>query len=476
MHYADYAKYDGLGLAELVRRKEVQPAELVETAIARAETVNPSLNFMVFSDFERARADAKRGAATGPFAGVPMFLKDILAFAEGMPTRQGSRFIPAIASKQDSVLTARFRAAGLLPLGKTNVPEFGMVPTTESKLYGPASNPFDLAHSTGGSSGGSAAAVAAGVVPIAHANDGGGSIRIPASCCGLVGLKPTRGRVTVAPELGDAVDGLAIDHVVTRSVRDCAAALDAIGGNVPGDPYWAPPAPPSWLAAMRETPRRLRIAFSSRRLDGSAMHPDCVSAVQQAAKLCGELGHAVAESGQQFDLSVLVPSFMTMWSANLAAAVDAVAKATGQTPVPELFEGLTWGMYETGRRVGASDYLVAKDTLQRASRGAAQFHDVHDLWLTPTLGTPPMKNGVFDVEERDIYKGFLPLFEYVPFTAFQNVTGQPAMNVPLFWNSGGLPIGVQFVAPFGDETTLFQLARQLEEAAPWSDRYAQVKI
>lgn len=476
MQYSEYAKHDGLGLSELVRRRHVHPRELVETAIARAESVNPSLNFMVFADFERARAAAVNGAAAGPFGGVPAFLKDILAFAEGMPTRQGSRFIPAVPSKGDSILTTRFRKAGFIPLGKTNVPEFGLVPTTESKLYGPACNPFDLARSTGGSSGGSAAAVAAGVVPVAHANDGGGSIRIPASCCGLVGLKPTRGRVTVGPELGDAVDGLAIDHVVTRSVRDSAAVLDAIAGNVSGDPYWAPPAPPSWLAAMDEKPRRLRVAFSSRKLDGSAMHPDCERAVRQAAKLCAELGHTVDEADQHFDLSVLVPSFLAMWSANLAAAVDAVAQLTGQTPAAEMFEGLTWGMYISGRQVGASQYLVAKDALQRASREAAKFHQAHDVWLMPTLGSPPMKNGVFDVEERDIYKGFLPLFDYVPFTAFQNVTGQPAMNLPLWWNDEGLPIGVQFVAAFGDETTLFQLARQLEEAAPWSHRYAQVKV
>jgi amidase len=476
MRYAEYVKYDGLGLAELVRRKDVHPAELVETAIARAAAVNPSLNFMVFADFERARAKAKHGAAEGPFAGVPMFLKDILAFAEGMPSRQGSRFIPAIASRADSILTARFRQAGFIPLGKTNVPEFGMVPTTESRLYGPARNPFDLARSTGGSSGGSAAAVAAGVVPVAHANDGGGSIRIPASCCGLVGLKPTRGRVTVGPELGDAVDGLAVDHVVTRSVRDCAAALDAIAGNVPGDPYWAPPAPPSWLAASEETPRRLRIAFSGRKLDGGAMHPDCASAVRHAAKLCAELGHEVEEAGQEFDLSVLVPSFMAVWSANLAAAVDSVAQLTGQIPTAGMFEGLTWGMYTAGRQVGASQYLLAKDALQRASRGAAKFHEAHDLWLMPTLGTPPMKNGVFDIDEQDITRGFLPLFDYVPFTAFQNVTGQPALNLPLYWTDAGLPIGVQFAAPFGDEKTLFQLAHQLEEAAPWVHRYAQVKV
>jgi amidase len=351
-----------------------------------------------------------------------------------------------------------------------------MLPTTEPRLYGAARNPFDLERSTGGSSGGSAAAVAAGVVPIAHANDGGGSIRIPASCCGLVGLKPTRGRITVGAELGDAVDGLAVDGVLTRSVRDSAAALDAIAGNVPGDPYWAPPAPRSWLSVLNEKPRRLRVAFSSRKLDGSAMHPDCEDAVHYAAKLCEDLGHIIEEAGQQFDLSVLVPSFIAIWSANLTAAVDFVARATGETPVPGMFEGMTWGMYETGKRVTASEYLLAKDALQRASREAAKFHESHDVWLMPTLGTPPMRNGQFDIDERDIYKGFLPLFHYVPFTAFQNVTGQPAINLPLYWNAEGLPIGVQFAGAFGDETTLFQLARQLEEAAPWAGHYAHVKV
>lgn len=476
MLFSEYVKYDGLGLAELVRRRDVAPAELVETAIARAEAVNPRLNFIVHRDFERARAAARREARDGLFAGVPFFLKDILAFAEGMPTRQGARFIPAIPFPHDSLLTTRFRQAGLIPLGKTNVPEYGLLPLTEPKLYGAARNPFDLERSTGGSSGGSAAAVAAGVVPLAHGNDGGGSIRIPASCCGLVGLKPTRARITLAPQLGEAVDGLAIDFVLSRSVRDSAATLDAVAGNIPGDPYWAPPAPPSWLGASQQRPKRLRIAFSLRKLDGNALHPDCEAAVNAAAKLCADLGHAVEEATPDFDLGILVPSFLAIWTANLATAIDYTARLTGQTPSPDLFEGLTWGMYEAGKRVGASEYLLAKGALQQASRGAAKFHDDHDLWLTATLGTPPMKLGSFDIEERDVAKGFLPLFDYVPFTALQNLTGQPAINLPLHWNACGLPIGVQFAAPFGDDLTLLQLATELERAAPWSHRYAQVKV
>ncbi|HEY3939332.1 MAG TPA: amidase family protein [Bryobacteraceae bacterium] len=466
MQFSEYAKYDGLGLAELVRTRQVTPAELVETAIAAAERLNPQLNFMVHRDFDRARAAAEHIDPNAPFAGVPMFLKDILAFAEGMPTRQGARFIPPIPFPRDSLLTAKFRAAGLIPLGKTNVPEFGLLPFTEGRLYGPARNPHAPDYSTGGSSGGSAAAVAAGIVPLAHGNDGGGSIRIPASCCGLVGLKPTRARVSLAPELGEAVDGLGVDFVLTRSVRDAAAALDAVAGNVPGDPYWAPPAPPSWLAAAAEKPQRLKIAVSLKKLDGNPLHPDCEAAVARAAKLCEELGHSVEEATPAFNLALLIPSFIALWTANLATAIDYTARLTGQTPAPDLFEGLTWGMYEAGRRVMASDYLLAKAALQQAGRTAARFHDNYDLWLTSTLGTPPMKIGAFDGEERDIMKAYGALFDYVPFTALQNVTGQPAISLPLHRNAEGLPIGVHFVGRFGEEVTLLRVAVEIEQTAP----------
>jgi amidase len=472
----NYAKYDGVGLAELVTKKKVKPIELIDEAIARAERLNPKLNFVVFKAYEQAREAAKGKVPKGAFAGVPFFLKDIFAFAKGMPTRQAARFIPAVPSDHDSVMTARFRASGLIPLGKTNVPEFGLVPTTESKLYGPAHNPWNLDHSTGGSSGGSAAAVAAGIVPLAHANDGGGSIRIPASCCGLVGLKPTRARTTFAPDFGDVIDGLAIDGVVSRSVRDSAAALDAIAGSIDGDPYWAPPAPPSYLEAMKRVPKRLRIAFSAKKLDGNPLHADCVAAVKAAAKLCEQLGHDVEEASPDLDQATLIPSFMAFWSANLAAGIDMIARLTGQTPKAELFEGLTWGLYEAGKTVRASDYLMAKMAMQKAMRDTAKFHETRDVWLSATLGLPPVKLGTFDMNERDPVKSFAPLIDYVPFTAMQNVTGQPAINLPLHWNKAGLPIGVQFVGRYGDETTLLRLAAQIEKAAPWAQRYAQVKV
>jgi amidase len=356
------------------------------------------------------------------------------------------------------------------------VPEFGLLPFTEGKLYGPARNPHAPDYSTGGSSGGSAAAVAAGVVPLAHGNDGGGSIRIPASCCGLVGLKPTRARVSLAPELGEAVDGLGVDFVLTRSVRDAAAALDAVAGNIPGDPYWAPPAPPSWLEAAAEKPARLRIAVSLKKLDGNALHPDCEAAVRGAAKLCEAQGHIVEEATPAFDLGRLIPSFIAIWTANLATAIDFTARATGQTPAPDLFEGLTWAMFEAGRRVAASDYLLAKAALQQAGRTAARFHETYDLWLTSTLGTPPMKLGSFDGEERDIMKAFAVLFDYVPFTALQNVTGQPAISLPLHRNAEGLPIGVHFVGRFGEEVTLLRVAGEMEMAGPWIQRYEALDI
>jgi len=476
MSIGDYARYDGLGLAELVAKKKVKPVELVEEAIVRAERANPKLNAVVFKDYERARTVATGKLPKGPFSGVPFFLKDIYALAEGMPTRQACAFLPPIPWPQDSELVARYKRAGLIALGKTNVPEFGLVATTESKLYGPAHNPWNLAHSTGGSSGGSAALVAAGVVPMAHANDGGGSIRIPSSCCGLVGLKPTRGRISYAPDAGDFLDGLAIDHVVTRTVRDCAAALDATEGSLQGDPYWAPPAPESYLAAIKRKPKRLRIAFTTQKLDGGGIHADCVAAVKAAAKQCEAQGHIVEEARPAFDYGVLLGAFMTYWCATLAMGIDFIATMTGQTPARDRFEGLTWGLYEAGKRLAATDYLRAKMAVQQAGRAAAKFHETYDVWISSTLSRPPEKLGFFDMENTDSSVSFLPQIDYAPYTALQNATGQPAINLPLHWNKAGLPIGTQFVGRFGDEVTLLKLAAELEKAKPWYSRYTKIEM
>jgi amidase len=476
MAFAEYGNYDGLGLAELVTAKKISAAELMDEAIGRAEALNPKLNAIIFKDYDRARAAANAPVTGGKFTGVPFLLKDIFGMAEGMPTRQAARFIPPIPWFQDSTLVARFKAAGLIPFGKTNVPEFGLVPTTESKLYGAAHNPWNLERSTGGSSGGSAAAVAAGIVPLAHANDGGGSIRIPASCCGLVGLKPTRGRISAGPDFGEFVDGLAIDLAVSRSVRDTAAVLDAVGGAVQGDPYWSPPAPASYLDSMSREPKKLRIAYTTKKMDGGKLHEDCIAAVNHAVALCRDLGHIVEEASPPLDQGTLIPAFMALWCGNLAAGIDMVAMLTGQKATDDQFEGLTWGLYEQGKQVTASQYLLAKGQMQQAARMGAKFHETYDTWLTPTLGLPPVKLGTFDMEERDPIKSFAPLIDYVPYTAMQNITGQPAINMPLYWNRDDLPIGVQFVGRFGDEETLLKLAAQLEMAAPWREQYKKIKL
>ncbi|MDR3528013.1 MAG: amidase family protein [Rhizomicrobium sp.] len=475
MTIPEYGRLDATALAALVACKEVSAAELLEEAITRAERANPALNAIVYKDYARAR-EAAKAPPSGAFVGVPFVLKDISLLAEGTPTRQGSRFISAAPADHDSHLMTRFRAAGLIAFAKTNVPEFGLVPTTEGKLYGVAHNPWSLAHSTGGSSGGSAAAVAAGIVPMAHANDGGGSIRIPASACGLVGLKPTRGRISAGPDIADSLDGLAIEFAVTRSVRDSAALLDAVAGNAPGDPYSAPPQPESFAAAALQSPRPLRIAFTTHRLDGTPVHPDCAAAVEHTAKLCAALGHHIEEASPKLNPALTAASFADLWCSHLASLIEFIARTTGQTPGPDNLEGLTLAYYAKGKAISATRYIQAKMVLGRVTRGVARFHQRYDLWLTPTLGEPVWPLGRFNPDRSDIEAAMDEFGAYVPFTPLQNITGQPAIAVPLYWNSEGLPIGVQFAAAFGDETTLLQLATQLEQAQPWAQRYQAVEM
>lgn len=471
----DYAHYDGLGLAKLVAKKKVSPLELVDAAITQIEAKNPALNAVVWTMFDRARVMAKRKLPDGPFKGVPFLLKDILANMEGVPTRQGSRLMPDAPAPHNSELVNRFLKAGLIPLGKTNVPEFGLVGTTESKLYGPARNPWNAAHSTGGSSGGSGAAVASGMVPMAHANDGGGSICIPASACGLVGLKPTRARNPLGPDLGDIMAGLVCEHVVTRSVRDAAVMLDCTAGSDLGDPYAAPPGPKNWLRASKKKPGKLRIAVARTRLDGDPLHPDCVAAVDHAAKLCQSLGHKVEEALPPVSPAAMIEPFMALWTGGLAMQIDAISAMTGKKPGPRTLEGLTLGLYEAGKQVSAAQYAMAILALQSVARQVAHWHVKYDVWLTPTLGLPPIPIGLFDGSIRDVREGFAPMVNYVPFTALQNGTGQPAINLPLHWNADGLPIGTQFVGRVGEEALLLQLATQLEDATPWKHRYAAIQ-
>ena len=466
----DLAFLDATALADLVRRKEVKAIELVDASIDRIERLNPSLNAVVTPMYDLARKAALSPLSEGPFAGVPFLLKDLLAEYGGAALIESSAFLRDHVSEQDSELVSRFKRAGLIVVGKTNTPEFGILPTTEPRLFGPSRNPWDTTRTTGGSSGGSAAAVAAGLVPMAHGNDGGGSIRIPASCCGLFGLKPTRGRNPLGPHYGDMFTGLVAEHALTRSVRDSAALLDATSGPDLGDPYWAPlPARP-FLQEVGAGPGRLRIALTTQAATGVAVHPDCVAAARDAAALCADLGHEVTEVTPAIDGQVVMQAFMTLWSAGCAWTVDDWARRTGRTPTPDLFEPLTWALREMGRQHSASAYLLALQDLQKVSRQVARFFLDYDVWLTPTLGEPPVPLGTFDSPPETPLQGLFRAAAFMPFTPICNITGQPGMSVPLYWNDDGLPVGSHFVGRFGDEAALFRLAAQLEQARPWASR------
>ena len=466
----ELALLDATDQAGLVRKKEVKPIEMVEAAIERIERVNPAINAVVTPMFDEARAAANGTLPDGPFTGVPFLLKDLLAAYAGVRMASGSAFLRDFVPDHDSELVARYKRAGLIVVGKTNTPEYGIMPTTEPALFGPTKNPWDTTRATGGSSGGSAAAVAAGMVPFAHGNDGGGSIRIPASCCGLFGLKPTRARNPLGPDFGDMFSGLVAEHAITRSVRDSAALLDATSGAELGDPYWAPPPARPFLQEVGTDPGKLRIAFTTIAPSGSPVHPDCVRAIIDAAKLCADLGHEVVETAPKINGELLVPMFMTLWSAGCTWTIDGAALSTKREVTPEQFEPATWALYQMGRQQSGSGYLMALHWLQGASRGVGGFMVDYDVWLTPTLGEPPVTLGSFDATPENPMAGMARAAQFVPFTPICNITGQPAMSVPLFWNDEGLPIGSHFVGRFGDEATLFRLATQLEAARPWANR------
>jgi amidase len=466
----DLAWADATAQAELVRRGEASPLELVSAAIARIERLDPRLNAVIHRMFDRARRAASGPLPDGPFRGVPFLVKDILAAVEGEPLASGSVSMRDYVAPGDSWLVDRYRKAGLVIVGKTSTPEFGFLPTTEPRLHGATRNPWDLTRTTGGSSGGSAAAVASGMVPFAHANDGGGSIRIPASCCGLFGLKPTRGRTTLGPALGDVMGGLVCEHALTRSVRDSAALLDAVHGPGPGDPYFAPPPARPFLAEVGADPGRLRVAFSTATLSGAAAHPDCVAAVADAARLCEQLGHHVEEASPPVDAAMFTMMFTAVWAAGAGAALDGLSFLTGRPITPGLVEPLSWALAEMGRATPAPRYLMATAYLQQLSRAVARFMLRHDVLLTPVLAEPPLPLGSFEPTADNPLAALARAASFAPFTPLQNVTGEPAMSVPLHWNAQGLPIGVQFVARCGDEATLFRLGAQLEQARPWAHR------
>ncbi len=467
----ELASLDATAQAELVRRGEVSARELVEAAIERIDRLDPVLNAVVTPTFEQALERAAGPLPDGPFTGVPFVLKDLTAEMAGVRYTEGTAFLADHVSVRDQELVRRHLRAGLVVVGKTNTPEFGIVPTTEPRLFGPTRNPWDTDRTPGGSSGGTAAAVASRMVPMGHGNDGGGSIRIPASCCGLFGLKPTRARNSLAPTLGDALGGLVCEHGLTRSVRDSAALLDATAGPVPGDPYWAPPPARPYSAEVGADPGRLRIAVTTRALTDAEIHDDCVRAVRDTAALCEELGHEVSElEPGPVDGSRLTSAFLVLYCAGVAASVAGWALETGRTPAEADFEPLTWAMRGLGAQHSAADYLLALAHLQTFSRQVAAWYEQADVVLMPVLAEPPLLLGTLDAPPDQPLYPLLRAGAWVPFTPLANITGQPAMSVPLHWTEAGLPVGSQFVGRFGDEATLFRLAAQLEEARPWAHR------
>jgi amidase len=448
----------------------------VDDAIERLEAVNPQLNAVIHPLLDEAREAARGELPDGPFKGVPFLVKDFSCYMKGVPVHEGMRAVKEAGYRadHDMWLTQRFREAGLVILGRTNTPELGILPTTEPVAYGATHNPWDLDHSPGGSSGGSAAAVAAGIVAAAHANDGGGSIRIPASHCGLVGLKPSRARVSMAPDFGEVLTGLVAELAVTRSVRDAAGILDAVHGPVPGDPYAAPAPQRPYIEEVGADPGRLRIGVTTTPVGGQfESHPECVSAAHGAARLLEELGHHVEESHPApLEDPEQIVNFMIRWSAGVDWNIKYWEAAIGRQLGPDDVEPCTWFLAEQGRGVSGGELLRALELAQVANRKIAGWwaEDGFDLLLSPTCAEPPPRLGEFDAPPDNPAAPMIRATPFGTFTAGFNVTGQPAISLPLHWTDDGLPVGIQLAAAYGREDVLLRVAAQLEEARPWAER------
>jgi amidase len=474
MTIADYSAYDGLGLAEMVAKKEVTPLELVEAAIERIERHNPTLNAVVFKGYDDARARAAGKLPDGPFKGVPFLIKDLGMPVAGWPRSSGSKFARGVVDDADGGLTRRYREAGVVPVGKSNTPEYGITGTTESAALGPCRNPWNPAHIAGGSSGGAASAVAAGIVPLAHASDGLGSIRIPAACCGLVGLKVTRDRNPNMPDGYDYALGNVVDHVVSRTVRDSAAMLDATGYPEPGSPYPPPPKERPYLEEVARSPGRLRIAWSSETPSGRPIDPEIQAALERTAALLKGLGHEVIEKGLGIDYRALFASRGPAAAANFAAGMQRLIELVGHEPEPDELEPLTWASLKAGRRQTGPDVMRSLQETRMLNRRTLAFFEDVDVYLTPVLGTPVPEIGHIDpvsLEPREVNRRQGRAF---PFTPPFNFSGQPSMSLPIEVDANGLPIGMMFTARYADEATLFRLAAQLEKEVPWKDRRPQV--
>jgi amidase len=474
MEMPGYSDYDGVGLAELVASKAVTPLELVEAAIERIEQLNPTLNAVVYKGYDDARARAKGELPEGPFRGVPFLIKDLGMPVAGWPRSSGSKFARGVVDSEDCGLTRRYREAGVVPLGKTNTPEYGITGTTESAALGPCRNPWNPNHIAGGSSGGAASAVAAGIVPMAHASDGLGSIRIPAACCGLVGLKVTRDRNPNLPDGYDYAFGNVVDHIVSRTVRDSAVMLDATGYAEPYSSYPAPPKDRPYAEEITRSSGKLRIAWSSETPSGRPIEPEIQAALERTAALLKGLGHEVIEKGMGIDYRALFASRGPAASANFAAGMGRLIELVGHEPEPDELEPLTWASLKVGRRQTGADVMRSLQETRMLNRKTLAFFEDVDVYLTPVLGTPVPEIGHIDpvnLEPREVNRRQGRAF---PFTPPFNFSGQPSLSLPLEVDAKGLPIGMMFSARYADEATLFRLAAQLEKEAPWKDRRPQV--
>lgn len=495
--FSEYDQYDGLGLAKLVRQKKISATELCEEAITRIEKWNPVLNAVVTPMFEIGLEAAKRPLPDAPFAGVPFLLKDLISSYAGVRLTWGCRAYKDYVPDYDSEMVKRFKKAGLMTLGKTNTPEFGLMGITEPELHGPTRNPWNIERTCGGSSGGSAAAVASGMVPIASGGDGGGSIRIPSCYCGLVGLKVSRGRTPTGPKYGELWQGAAVENVLTRSVRDSATILDAIAGQDAGAPYIIKPPDAPYSEEIKREPGSLKIAFNTESPLGTGTHEDCREAVYKTAKLLEALGHKVEEAKPEIDGIKMANTYFSLYFGEIAADIKHAQNVLQKKVGRKDFEITTWFFGKLGHCYSSADFVEAMREWDIAARVMGQFHQKYDLYLTPTVAFPPAKIG--ELLPKSYEKGAMEVISFLklgflakasgmvnkiaiqtlaktPFTQLANFTGQPAINLPLHWDRNGMPCGVQFIAPFGDEATLFRLAAQLEKAEPWFNKRPSLNI
>ncbi len=472
MAFKEYGNYDAVGLAELVRKKQVTPKELLDEAITRTARIDPEINAVVVRHYDYAAQQIEEGLPDGPFTGVPFLMKD-LDLLKGTRTTFGASVLSNDVADHNSTLAQRFLDAGVTIFGKSASPEFGLMPTTEPRLHGPTRNPWNLSHSSGGSSGGAGAAVAARILPVAHASDGGGSIRIPASACGVFGLKPTRARNPFGPDRGEGWGGFSCGHVVSISVRDSAAMLDATAGPELTSIYYAPTPERPFAEEVRREPGRLRIAFTDKSTYGEAIDGEVAAAVRDVAGLLEKLGHHVEERAPKLpaDPAVVMQGIV---GANTALTVRQVEQRFGRTMTERDFEILTLAMAHNAQTTTATDYVAAQFAAYQISRTLNQFMASCDVLLSPTLCTPPLRLGELNAMSEDLSHIGPTLRRYMPGTSMFNMSGQPAMSVPLAWSKAGLPLGMMFAARFGDEGTLFRLAAQLEQERPWRTKLPPV--